>query len=156
MQNVSRLLACFIALIFVFQLRSAEAQEKTLSDNPDSRLIEAFGNERVDFLKRNNPDLIRYFNFFLDNAFQLVQHPAEKIEGIIKSCPMLELNDPSMKMDKPDMSKGTKSINILKYNFQLVNDKVAQYRLDNSGIIIVFLPANEITKKFNEAQSHKN
>jgi hypothetical protein len=153
MRNVSKVLAIMLLLFIGFNTQPAKAQEKTLSNNPDPRLYEAFGKERVDFLIKNNPDLIGYYNFFLDNAFVMVQHQSEKIPGIISNCPILEVISPDFIIEKPDMTKGTKSINILKYKYQIEQDKTTQYRLDNSGIIIVFYPATIITEKYNKARN---
>ena len=153
MQNVSGGLTIFIALIFVFQIQSAKAQDYTLSSKPDPRLTEAFGKDQVQFLEQNNPDLIQYYNFYLDNAFTLVQHQPEKIAGIISSCTLLTLINSELNLDKPDMSKGTKSINILKYKYLLSYDKPSSYRIDDSGIVIVFFPAKVITENYNKAKN---
>lgn len=148
MSAPKKILLLFLSLLGGCFFQTALGQS-SVSNVPDPRLYEAFGSERVEFLQQSNPDLIRYYNFYLDNAFTLVQHPAEKVAGIRTSCPLLTLNSQTQKADVPDMRKGTKSINILKYKYQLSQDRPTQYRLDDSGIVIVFLPAREITEKYN-------
>ncbi len=153
---IKKISKVFLALLFsfisIFQVETLIAQTNSSSFEPDTRLYEAFGKEYVDFLKQNNPQLIGYFNFFLDNSFVLVQHPSEKIPGIISSCPMLELNNPALAIDHPDMVKGTKSINIFKYKYKIEQDKIVQYRLDDSGIIIIFYSGNTITEMYNKSR----
>jgi hypothetical protein len=151
MHNRIYRLFILVSLLFIGQLGFSQSSKDMYS--PDARLYEAFGKDRIEFLKQNNPDLIMYYNFYLDNAFVLVQHPTDKIQGIVKNCPMLEVNNPSFAMDKPDMTKGTKSINILKYKYQIDPNKATTYRLDNSGIVIVFYPAKTITEKYNKARN---
>jgi len=150
---IKKLSGLIFALLLGFSSTFTTAQNSTLSRNPDPRLYEAFGKGRIDFLQQNNPDLIEYYNFYLDNACVLEQHPSEKIPGIISSCPIMELISPEMTMDKPDMAKGTKSINILKYQYKIEQDKTTQYRLDDSGIVIVFYPAKITTEKYNKAKN---
>ncbi|MEI6124647.1 MAG: hypothetical protein WCQ95_13600 [Bacteroidota bacterium] len=153
MRTVSKLFAIAVTFLLMFQFGVSKAQDLTLTNTPDARLYEAFGNDRVAFLKQNNPDLIGYYNFFLDNAFTITQHPVEKIAGIITSCPLLKLKNGSLTIDKPDMVKGTKSINILKYLYKIEQNKTTQYRLDDSGIVIVFYPAKYFTEKYNKARN---
>lgn len=152
MRTPKKVFWLLVTLFWGFFIQSAGAQS-SLSDTPDARLYEAFGTERVNFLQQNNPDLIRYYNFYLDNAFVLVQHPAEKVSGNVNACPLLVLNNPALKADVPDMKKGTKSINILKYGHQIANDRSTTYRLDDSGIVIVFLSAQELTAKYNASRN---
>jgi hypothetical protein len=153
MKHVSNVFKVFIFLMLVFQYQISNAQSTVLSTTPDARLYEAFGQERVDFLVQKNPDMIKYYNFFLDNAFVLVQHPAEKVAGIVSSCPLLEVSKPSLSLDQPNINKGTKSINILKYKFQMEQNTSKQYRLDNSGIVIVFSSATSFMEKYNKARN---
>lgn len=152
---IKKLSGLIFALLLGVSSTFTNAQNSTLSRDPDPRLYEAFGKDRINFLQQNNPDVIEYYNFYLDNAFVIEQHPSDKIPGIISSCPLLQLIDPGKTMDKPDIVKGTKSINILKYNYKIEQDRTTQYRLDDSGIVIVFYPANVITEKYNKARNLK-
>lgn len=148
-----KLVKIILLLVLGFQFQGLKAQEMIVSNVPDPRLNEALGDEQIQFLTQNNPDLIGYYNYFLDNAFVLIQHPAEKVPGIIANVPLLELKNASLSMDKPDVAKGAKGINIFKYDFHLDQNNSTQYRLDNSGIIIVFYPAKVITANYNKARN---
>lgn len=142
-----------IFVFFVFAINAIAQSTSKSTATPDPRLYEAFGKETVDFLSTNNPDMISYYNFFLDNAFTLVKHDAGKIPSLIKQYPKLELIDPKLTSDKPEMEKGTKSINILKYAYSVSSDESSTYRLDESGIVIVFYSTKEITEKYNKYKS---
>ncbi len=136
-------------LLFIILFLSISAYSQIANPVPDNRLYEAFGKEQVEFLLQNNPDMVTYYNFFLDNAFVLIQHPKEKTAGL----PKMTLNNQKLVSEKPDISKGTKSINILKYSYTILPDESASYRLDDSGIAIVFFSAKEITEKYNKYKS---
>ncbi len=153
MRQTSNIFKIIVLLLIGFQCQLLKAQETTLSSVPDARLYEAFGKERVDFLVQKNPDMIKYYNFFLDNSFVLVKHHPEKVAEIIRTVPMMELTNPSLVKDVPNKAVGTKSVNILKYKYQLNMNNTTQYRLDDSGTVIIFFPARVITEKYNKARN---
>jgi hypothetical protein len=142
----------FFFLVFAINVYSQNSSKSTVT--PDPRLYEALGKSNVEFLLQNNPDMIGYYNYYLDNAFVLVQHSPEKFSSIIKNCPKLELNDASLTYDKPDISKGTKSINILKYVYKLQPDQNSTYWIDKSGITIVFYSEKTITENYNKLKTY--
>jgi hypothetical protein len=140
----------FLSCITIVLYTSIYAQD---IDKPDKRLYEAFGKENVEFLLLNNPDIIKYYNYYLDNAFVLVQHNIEKTSSIIQKYPRLILKDPSFSYDIPDISKGTKSINILKYIYELKHDESSTYWIDKSGIAIVFYSTKTIAENYNKIKA---
>jgi hypothetical protein len=140
----------FIYCIAIGLFTSISAQEV---HTPDKRLYEAFGKENVEFLLINNPAIIDYYNYYLDNAFVLVQHNPEKISSIVQKYPQLLLKDPSFSYDIPDISKGTKSINILKYVYDLKKDESSTYWIDKSGIAIVFHSSKTIMENYNKIKA---
>jgi len=108
---------------------------------PDERVIDYLGKEKVDFIQKNNPELIRYYNFFLDNAYTISTVPADKLSS--NNFPELSL---PMKNGKVD----TKSLNILKLNIQRKYDEAIYYKIKNSKEIIVFLSEKDFMVKYNK------
>ncbi|MFA4851752.1 MAG: hypothetical protein WC599_04465 [Bacteroidales bacterium] len=145
-------LLIFFFLVFAINLYSQNSSKSTVT--PDPRLYEALGKDNVEFLLQNNPDIIEYYNFYLDNAFALVQHATEKIPSIVQNYPKLELKNASLTYDKPDISKGAKSINILKYIYKLQPDESSTYWIDKSGIAVVFYSSKTITENYNKIKTH--
>jgi hypothetical protein len=139
-----------VTCIAIFVSTAISAQD---INKPDKRLYEAFGKENVEFLLQNNPDLIEYYNYYLDNAFVLVQHNVEKTSSIVQKYPRLILKDPLFSYDIPDISKGTKSINILKYIYNLKQNESSTYWIDKSGIAIVFYSVKTIMGNYNKMKT---
>jgi len=108
---------------------------------PDVRVIDYLGKEKVDFIQKKNPELIRYYNFFLDNAYTISTVPTDKL--INNDFPTLNLPLKNGKVD-------TKSLNILKLNIQRKYDEAIYYKIKNSDEIIVFLSEKDFMVKYNK------
>jgi len=108
---------------------------------PDSRVIDYLGKEKVDFIQKNNPELIRYYNFFLDNVYYLEKLPADKF------------TNNNMKTIELPLKKGevdTKKLNVLKLEVQRKFDTPTYYKLKGRNEIIVFLSEQDFMKKYNK------
>jgi hypothetical protein len=108
---------------------------------PDVRVIDYLGKEKVDFIQKNNPELIRYYNFFLDNAYAISTVPSDKLAD--NNFPTLSLPIKNGKVD-------TKSLNILKLNIQRKFDEAVYFKIKNSNEIIVFLSEKDFMVKYNK------
>jgi len=108
---------------------------------PDSRVIDYLGNEKVNIIQKNNPDLIRYYNFFLDNAYTISTVPQEKLDD--NNLPILTL---PIKNGKVDISK----LNILKLEIQRKFDNAVYYKVKNTKELIIFLSEKDFMVKYNK------
>ena len=107
---------------------------------PDARLIDYLGKEKVEILQKNNPDLIRYYNYFLDNSYMVSTVPQDKIAD--NSFPELILPLQGTKVD-------TKKLNVLKLNIQRKYDQRLYFKVKDSHDIFVFLSEKEFMEKYN-------
>jgi len=126
-----------INIIIVFMLFAFTSGVIT----PDSRVIDYLGKEKVDFIQKNNPELIRYYNFFLDNVYYLEKLPADKF------------TNNNMKTIELPLKKGevdTKKLNVLKLEVQRKFDTPTYYKLKGRNEIIVFLSEQDFMKKYNK------
>ena len=108
---------------------------------PDSRVIDYLGKEKVSIIQKNNPELIRYYNFYLDNVYYLQKLPADKF----KDNNMAELELP-IKNGEVD----TKEINVLKLEVQRKFDTPTYFKVKGRDEVIVFLSEQDFMKKYNE------
>ncbi len=110
---------------------------------PNSKLIEAFGKEKVEFIIKNNPQLIYYYNFYLDNVWYLSPLPQDKekaqnIEGQVVL--------PLTSSGKVDKSK----VNVLKLKIKRYYDKPSYYKIKNTSRLLVFLSEEKFNEKYND------
>jgi len=125
--------------IMFFILYGVHAQESTPGTKviPDARLYECFDSLFIETQLTDNPDIILYYNYFLDHSYYLTDlPPKEDFIATLKS------------IDFPDDEDLT-NLNVLKYKLELSNDKITYYRLGTSDRVIVFYEGNEITRRFN-------
>ncbi len=108
---------------------------------PDQRIIDYLGNEKVDIIKKNNPDLIHYYNFFLDNSYIISEVPADKLDG--NTFPTLKLPLINGEVD-------TKKLNVLKLEIQRSYEESKYFKVEGSNQIFIMLSEKQFIEKFNE------
>lgn len=139
-----------VALMFFCLGRISNAQESI-----DKRIIEAFGEKDANFLQANNPTMLAYYTYILDNGFIVSNYGKEKVLANSSTIQLLILKPAFQSETKPNLENGISSINILKYEFSLDPDKKRLYRLDDSGWVIIMLSANEINRNMNNSSESK-
>jgi len=107
---------------------------------PDQRLIDYLGTEKVNTLQKNNPNLIAYYNFYLDNAYILEEIPADKLAGNGFSTLTAPLQNGKV---------NTKKLNILLLDIQRKFDTRVYYKVKGSSQVFVFLSEKEFMEKYN-------
>ncbi len=134
-----------IILTFLFILpalmQQGFSQEKFELKNiePDSRMVDALGKNFVERIQVENPMLVLYYNYFLDNSFYITEYPEGKSEFVnsVKSLPIL----PETTLEE---------INVLKFKLNLKYDEQSYFRLSESNKIMVFYSGEELNKNYNE------
>lgn len=134
-----RLIFLGVFLIAIIGTSNAQSSKQF----PDSRLFDCFDKSYIELLESKNPDLIVYYNFFLDNSYFITELPTEKI------------NSSKIQTLKPlDKFKNSKtniaSLNILKYDVKRFYDEYSFYRIGTTNKILVFYSEKEFMIKYNE------
>lgn len=110
---------------------------------PDPRITQRFGYEYVDFLLKNNPDLIIYYNYYLDYSYYLTDIPEGKA---VSDIPILRyINNQSIDLG---------NFNVLLCDVKRFYDQPSYYRIDNKQLLI-FYSEKEFMKAFNEYRKQK-
>ena len=68
----------YLSLLTIFFLVSFISSQ---NPQPDKRLLDYFGQEKLDILMKNSPDIIYYYNFYLDNSWIIEELPQEKLNS---------------------------------------------------------------------------
>jgi hypothetical protein len=110
---------------------------------PDPRLIDYLGNEKLAILQKNNPNIIVYYNYFLDNSYILSEVPQDKIND----NNLQELTVP-LEGGKVNIAK----LNLLMLNIQYKQDQRVYYSIKNSKQILVMLSGEELMEKYNQVK----
>lgn len=107
---------------------------------PDQRIIDYLGQEKVDIIVKNNPDLIRYYNYFLENSYMVSSVPQDKLD---------DNNFPEIYLPLKNGKVDTKSLNVLKLEIQRKYNERSYFKVKNSNEIFVMLSEKEFMVKYN-------
>jgi hypothetical protein len=150
MRNFSKALTCSLFIIFTLSLTSAQAQTATNPYQPDQRLYQVMDKTYLDQMFIDKPELILYYNYYLDHSFYIARLDNEKpVNGI--DIHTVQWN-PDMKVDKKfdERTFDAKTFNVLKYNFARDLDRFTTYVWKEAGIALVFLPQRHFQEQFQD------
>ncbi|MCK5846560.1 MAG: hypothetical protein KAG84_03915 [Bacteroidales bacterium] len=108
---------------------------------PDSRVVDYLGAEKIAIIQKNNPNLIHYYNFFLDNSYTISTVPADKFEGNNLTEIVLPLIG-----DKVD----TKKLNVLKLNIQRKYEEDIYFKVKDQNKVFIMLSEKKFVEKYNK------
>lgn len=137
-----------ITILIIFISISLLTYSQNTFNNYDSRLLMKYSESYLFSLQENNPDLINYLNFTLDNSCEIIDITADKIA----SCPYLyEYDNTNKTITENTLSVDQlENINIYKYNFEQDLNLNKVYRIKNSdNKAIVFISKSELAKRYN-------
>lgn len=98
----------------------------------DRRLTEVFEKDYIQKLETENPQIVQYYNYFLDNSYYIDPFPL----GKDFEYSTVEIGD-------------IRNINPLKLNLKRSKDKRTYYRIGTSDKLLVFYSEDEFAKKLN-------
>lgn len=136
-----------IVIFSMFLMGVISAQSK--SNVPDPKLVDAWGQETVDYYMNNAPDLISYYNFFLNYSYKIIEMPDEKMSEMDKITEF-KLKDKFIHEPVDYSENGLQNLNIMKYDFQIDQLGGGIFRLGNTKKLIVFYSGKEIQTMYNE------
>jgi hypothetical protein len=148
------LIMVFFTLIFF----SIDAVSQNAKVKADSRLYQCYDSSYVHQMMTNNPPLVAYYNFYLDNSYYVVKLKQPKsVTGI--DIHTVKIND--------DLAKGktqyfcekifdASTFNVLKYSFGTNDFNFTTYIWKEAGIALVFLPRDKIAAAYKEYLKKNN
>ncbi len=132
-------LKSFFALIFLFVYSLCFTQNESLT-----KIKQAFGNERVNYLSANYPDSLAYYEFVAQDGFRVSDKKYLKEEEYAQALP-IDLPENTLKNDIPQ----TQLINIFTLPVLFHPTKNMYYSINGTDYILVIRSKDYLTKKFN-------
>lgn len=120
----------FFIIFSISLLSSSFAQTKV---EIDSRLLESFPQEKLDYLKENAPKDLAFMNFMLDNAIDIIS--ANEIEIDINQLQSLVVED-------------LENINYYNLPISQKPNEISYYRVEASDLILSVNSYYEVKKMF--------
>jgi hypothetical protein len=119
---------------------------------PDSRIFSRYNVEEIQNLSQNHPEKILAANIELQDGFEFVEMPDEKLEGL----PQLYYYDYMNKIigglvENVDVS----TFNLYEYKYERLYDTRLYYRIGNTNNVLVIISHKEFANKINESRNHE-
>lgn len=120
--------------------------------HPDSRLLECFSAAEIEQMENTQPELIRYYNYYLDHSYYTVSLNLEKpVTG--KDIHSLTLRNGNGGFQEKSFEAAV--FNPLKYNLNLEQNSFTTYIWKEAGIALVFYPLSHIAAGFKASSEKK-
>jgi len=130
---------------------SLYSQEKGIK--PDPRLYDCFTKEYVNQLIKQ-PRLLAYYNFYLDHSYVIREaDPGKPVETIdITTVKTVDngLGNGDVPFSENIIQFNPARFNPLKYDFKTHPELTTNYKLGNTGKMLVFYPSKVFTSMYNE------
>ncbi|MBU0764457.1 MAG: hypothetical protein KJ607_06460 [Bacteroidetes bacterium] len=133
-----------IAMAFVCCALIASGQEA-----PDAKLYVRYNQAYINNLLNNNPEIVVYLNFFVNNSWRIIDKPDKEID-----CSKLSKINPETGeiLEDPITSEDLEDFNIYRYNYRMDPDKRTYYTLGDTDKILIVLSDNELSKLYKNRQ----
>jgi len=131
----------FLSMLALILFSPAFSQN---SVQADPRVTDYFGTQKVNEWAKNSPDSIKYYNFFVNNSFELWKVENAALRSDAQNPVALSLPDNDLSLLLNNMS----AFNILKANLTWQKDKTTWYRLDGTQYMLLLQPLNYLENKF--------
>ena len=124
----------FIATLFLLSITYTVNSQ---TNNYDTRLLSKFSDKELSEMKVNAPATLNYWNFYVANAYQIMDLAAEKalsheIKGTLK---IVDLNN----------------INVFELNKLPLAKDYQYYKIENTNKLLVIISEEQIKAKFNKS-----
>lgn len=116
----------------------------------DERIVDIYGNEKANEMLTQQPELIGYLNFYVENGFKILSNvPTKKLQSV---KPIEQLH--------PDLASSTigelqTDFNILKYSSPREEEHAAIYRISNTDAVLILTPKNEVMALYKSQKGGK-
>ncbi len=106
-----------------------------------AKVVDALGVEQTKFLEQNNPDLLKYYFYFIENSFYIDELPPDKFDT---GSGVQEIEFELTTDGKIDFEK----LNVLKMKLERSFESRTIYRAKGSNFIVVFYSEKEFSEMF--------
>lgn len=148
---MKHLIFCVMTLFFA----SYNAQDQV---QPDARLLEVYSQEYLNKIGKDQPHIIEFFNYKLDNSYQVVdlEGKTESMDLPLLSTVLLrrETEDSNIATDALDAYRNN-NLNVLNYSFANNKVKKSFYLIDGTTNALMFYSNDELLKNFKEFKNYK-
>ena len=146
---MKRFLSKFILVLSLFFASVTVLGQLNYTD-VDQRIIDVYGEDRVQLMIVEQPDLINYLNYYVRNSYQVLYDiPARKLVGF-EDISTLTNTRTGVALTANDLYQ----INILLVSVTRKSDQYLTYKVGETGTVIVFIAPQFLLEQYNEQKAN--
>ena len=131
----------FVLMLLVFSGANAQISMGEV----DSRVIDVYGASRVQEMITNQPQMISYLNFYVQNAYEVVHEVPERKLSQFKDISEIHNLRTGVSISADDLD----NLNVLLLDIQRKNDQYVTYKVENTGTVVVFIAPQFLVNEYN-------
>ena len=136
----------FKTLLFTFGIISVNVLSAQVTmNNIDQRLIDVYGESRIQELIFEQPQFIDYMNYYVKNGYQILYNVPERKLPYFKDISTIS-NSRTREIITPN---DLDNLNILLLDIQRKQDEHLTYKVGDSGTVVVFVAPKNVLRDFN-------
>ena len=114
-------------------------------DNVDQRIIDLYGETRVNEMVVNQPNLIDYLNYYVNNAYQIVYDVPDRKLGQFEDISTITNTRTGLAISESDLE----NLNILLLSITRKQDQYLTFKIGTTGNVIVFIAPQFLLGEYN-------
>jgi len=134
---MKKLIFSILALLMTFPVMSQNTPKA------DSRVADFFGNAKIQTWATQNPDSIRYYNFFVNHSFEIWTAENAALRSDSKNAAIVSLSTENFAA-----LENLSEFNILKTGLKWSKDQTLWFSIEDSEYYLMLQPLNYIDNKF--------
>ncbi len=114
-------------------------------ESVDQRIIDLYGEDRVQEMVVNQPNFIAYLNYYVNNAYQIVYDVPERKLAQFEDISTLTNTKTGLAISESDIE----NLNILLMSITRSQEEYLTYKIGNTGTVIVFIAPQFLLEEYN-------
>jgi hypothetical protein len=114
-------------------------------ENVDQRIIDLYGESRVNEMIVNQPNLIDYLNYYVNNAYKIIYDVPERKLGQFEDISSITNTRTGLAIAENDLD----NLNILLLSITRSQNEYLTYRIGSTGNVIVFIAPQFLLDEYN-------
>ncbi len=112
----------------------------------DQRIIDMYGAARCQQMVGEQPEFIRYMNFYVQNAYQIMEGvPARKLP-YFDDISSITNTRTGKNLTVDDL----RNLNILLLDIERKNDQYLTYKVGETGTVVIFIAPKNLLEQYND------
>jgi len=116
------------------------------ASNVDQRLVDVYGQTRVDQLAAEQPQFLEYMNYYIQNGYQIMYDVPERKLPYFDDISTISNN----RTGKPITPSDIDNLNILLLDIHRKHDEYLTYKVGETGTVVIFIAPKNLLQEYQQ------